>query len=593
MVLPKTPPLTIMAKRKKTIKKKVNPEPEPEVNKDTDQPDEFSDPKYLVDYVLDAMKQAEKATRERRLKWEELWLLFQNKQDYTGKKSWQSKIFIPKIFMHTLRGSALVERAVLQTSTLFKVEIDEEAYKESEIEEGRKNARKVEKKMKNHLNKTNFAESYGEGGVSTFLLGLGCTKRIWNEDETKCQYENTDVFNLFIAPDYVPSVARRPRYMVERKTQPLSDLLEEAGEHPNNYLEGAVDKLETTYAEKQELKTKERMRKGLGDFVPPKQVELLEFWGDIISKDGKQVLRDRLLMVANRTDLIRHHENPFTDKLPPYRLAIPIVYPHRGVAGISLVEGAVPLQYTLNNLINLYMDNLNFTVNKMFEVQKTGLVDPQKAKRIYPGKVFLKNTEQRVVLEVNTTPVGPEVINAIKVVDSELRQATAITEYVEALPSKHKQTLGEIEKKTAESHSFFDVIARRLERNSIGPLIKDTYNLLVQFGDALKGLEGKYIFKAGGLTLLLAEEKLKNNMNFILGAALKSEALVPITDIPGLWKRILTQMNLQDVYKEPPVEEEGGPEGKTPADAEAKAKRDVQQLSPQEQVRLLQTVNAA
>jgi len=101
----------------------------------------------------------------------------------------------------------------------------------------------------------------------------------------------------------------------------------------------------------------------------------------------------------------------------------------------------------------------------MFEMNKGSLVDQQKAKRIYPGKVFLTNTNERAVHEVNTTAVGREVIDAIKVVDGELRQADAITEYVEALPSKHKQTLGEIEKKTAESHGFFDVIARRLERN--------------------------------------------------------------------------------------------------------------------------------
>lgn len=580
-----------MAKRKKkTVKKET--EKSPETTKDSETPEEFSNSTYLVNYVVEAKKVAENATRERRIKWAELWLLFQSKQDYTGKKSWQSKIFTPKIFMHTMRGSALVERAILQTSTLFKVEIDEEKYEEGEYETAREKARKVEKKLKSHLTQSNFVEAYGEGTPSTFLLGFGADKRYWEDDESQCRYESVDVLNLYISPDFMPSVHRRPPYIVERKVMKLADLLTLVEKNKDNYIEEAIDKLQTDYAAKQEIKTKERARRGLSDYSAKNEVEIFEFWGDIISKDGKHVLRDQLLMVANETDLIRHHENPFDDELPPYRLRIPIVYPHRGIAGISLVEGAVPLQYTLNNLINLYMDNLNFTVNKMFEVQKTGLVDQQKVSRIYPGKVFLKNTDQQIVREVNTTPIGPEVINAIKVVDSELRQATAVTEYVEALPSKHKQTLGEIEKKTAEAHSFFDVIARRLERNSIGPLIKDTYNLLVQFSDTLKDLEGKYIFKVGGLTLLLAEEKLKSNMNIILGAVLKSPALAEITDVPGLWKRILTQMNLQDVFQEPP-EEEAGAEEKTPADAEAKARQDVRNLPPKEQIRLLNTMQAA
>lgn len=581
-----------MAKRKKKTQKK-EAEKAPETTKGSETPDEFSDPTYLVNYVVEAKKVAEKAARERRIKWAELWLLYQNKQDYTGKKSWQSKIFTPKIFMHTLRASALVERAVLQTSTLFKVEIDEEEYEEKEHEAAREKARKVEKKLKSHITKSNFVEAYGEGTTSTFLLGFGAVKRYWENGELQCQYESVDVLNLYISPDFMPSIHRRPKHIIERKEKDLAELLEQVEKNKDVYIKEAVDKLETAYAAKQELKTRERTRRGLSDYsAQDKKVEILEFWGDIISKDGKHVLRDQLLMVANESELIRHHENPFEDKLPPYRLTIPIVYPHRGIAGTSLVEGAVPLQYTLNNLLNLYMDNLNFTVNRMFEVQKTGLVDQQKARRVYPGKIFLKSTDQRVVQEISVTPVGPEVINAIKVVDSELRQATAVTEYVEALPSKHKQTLGEIEKKTSEAHSFFDVIARRLERNSIGPLIEDTYNLLVQFSDALKGLEGKYIFKVGGLTLLLAEEKLKSNMNIILGAVLKAPVLAEITDVPGLWKRILTQMNLQDVFQEP-EEEEAGAEGKTPADAEAKAKQDVRQLPPEEQMRLLSTLQVA
>lgn len=582
-----------MAKRKKKTKKEAEKAPE---TKGSEMPEEFSDSTWLVNYVIAAKKQAENASKERRIKWAELWLLFQNKQDYTGKKSWQSKIFTPKIFMHTLRGSSLVERAVLQTSTLFKVEIDEEEYDEGEHEAAREKARKVEKKLKSHLNKTNFAETYGEGTISTFLLGLGAVKRYWEEeeDQEKCKYENTDVLNLFISPDFMPSVHRRPPYMIERKVMKLADLLTLIEKTPDVYITDAVDKLETAYATKQEIKTKERTRRGLSDYSPQdKKVEIFEFWGDIISEDGKHVLRDQLLMVANETELIRHHENSHDDKLPPYRLTIPIVYPHRGIAGTSLVEGAVPLQYTLNNLINLYMDNLNFTVNKMFEVEKTGLVDPQKMPRIYPGKIFLKSVERRVVQEVGVTAVGAEVINAIKVVDSELRQATAITEYVEALPSKHKQTLGEIEKKTAEAHSFFDVIARRLERNSIGPLIEDTYNLLVQFSDTLKGLEGKYIFKVGGLTLLLQEEKLKQSIEATLAAVAKGGIFAEMTDVPLLWKKWLTHLNLQDAFKEPPEEAEVGAEGKTPADAEAKARQDVRNLPPEEQIRLLNTLRAA
>lgn len=571
-------------------RKKKKEEEAPPAVKESEAPEEFSDPQYIIDYVVNAKKEAEKATKERRIKWTELWQLYQNKQDYTDKKSWQSKAFSPKIFTHTIRAAALVEKAALQTSTLFKTEIDEEEYEDPEHEEMREKARQVERKLKSHLEKTNFAECLGENSISAFLLGLGAIKRHWDDDEPKCTYDNTDVLNLFISPDYKPFIHKRPKHIIEYKVMDLAELLAKIEANPEVYKKEAIDKLEGDYAVKQEIKAKERARKGLSDYSPQdKQVGILEFWGDIISKDGKEILRNQLIWVANESKLIRHHENPFKDELPPYRLSIPIVYPHRAIAGTSLVEGAVPLQYSLNNLINLYLDNLNFTVNKMFEMNKIGLVDPQKARRIYPGKVFMKNTNDKVVQEVNTTTVGAEVINAIKVIDGELRQATAITEYVEALPSKHKQTLGEIEKKTAESHGFFDVIARRLERNLIAKLIEDTYNLIVQFSDTFKELQGKYLFKVGGLTLLLQQEKLKQSIEGILEVALKSEILAGMTDMPLLWKKALTQMNLQDVYRDP----EKASANMNPAQAEQKARQDVKNLTPEEQIKLYRRLQGA
>jgi len=575
-----------MAKRNKKREKKTSESPQ--VEKKSEMPDEFNDPQYFIDYVLAAKKEAFQATKERRVKWAELWQLYQNKQDYSNKKEYQAKSFSPKIFMHTIRAAALVERAVLQTATLFKVDIDQEEYEEEEYEDARENARVMERKMKSHLEKTNFAECLGENSISSFLLGLGAVKRRWDDYEPKATFENTDVLNLFISPDYKPFVHTRPKYMVEYMTMDLADLMTKYENNPGNYIKKAIDKLEGDYAKKKELTAQERARRGLSDFSPQdKQLNILEFWGDVVSKDGKKVMRNQLIQVANETDLIRHHDNPFDDELPPWRLSIPIPYPHRGIAGTSLVEGAVQLQYNLNNLLNLYLDNLNFTVNKMFEISTMGLVDPQKARRIYPGKIFLKTTNEKVIHEVGITDVGNEVVQAIRVVDSELRQATAITEYVEALPSKHKQTLGEIEKKTAESHGFFDVIARRMERNLIAPLVKDTYNLILQFKkDYLKGLDGKYIFKVGGLTLMLQQQELKQSINTMLAAVLQNEILAQMTDIPLLWKKALVQTNLQDVYKEPEETEEG----MTAADAEEKARQDVGKLPPEEQIGLLRRI---
>ena len=50
-------------------------------------------------YILNCYQEADDATDHRRDAWRELWNLYQNKQDNSAKMSWQSKTFIPRIYM--------------------------------------------------------------------------------------------------------------------------------------------------------------------------------------------------------------------------------------------------------------------------------------------------------------------------------------------------------------------------------------------------------------------------------------------------------------------------------------------------------------
>ena len=62
-----------------------------------------------------------------------------------------------------------------------------------------------------------------------------------------------------------------------------------------------------------------------------------------------------------------------------------------------------------NNIVNMIADNLNYSVNKVFEYNPTDLKNPQGLTVIYPGKTIPTNVSgQQVVREVVTTPVGAE-----------------------------------------------------------------------------------------------------------------------------------------------------------------------------------------
>ena len=82
----------------------------------------------------------------------------------------------------------------------------------------------------------------------------------------------------------------------------------------------------------------------------------------------EEIKKNQVLMIANDKYIIRKMvDNPFNHGKPPYVLSYAMVYPHRGMSGVSLVEPSAKLQYTYNNILNLYMDNLNLSLdNKMY-----------------------------------------------------------------------------------------------------------------------------------------------------------------------------------------------------------------------------------
>ena len=95
-----------------------------------------------IQYILNLKTEAEDATRDRRQAADELWSLYQNRQDYSRKKDWQSKIFVPKVFMSVEQATSVVKRAIMSPRRLFKLaplDPDDEAAKDArpDVEIGR------------------------------------------------------------------------------------------------------------------------------------------------------------------------------------------------------------------------------------------------------------------------------------------------------------------------------------------------------------------------------------------------------------------------------------------------------------------------
>jgi len=511
---------------------------------------ESTDKERICEYIRDCHKEAEDASKGVRKKWQELWDVYQNKQDYRLKESWQSKMFFPKVWMKVEKAAAEVKRALLQIGKLFKFDIDDsQDFNDEEKEALLEQKPRLEAKFKRALEKSNFSNVISEMCKGAFLLGIGVPKVLW---DSGLNYQNTEALNVFVSPDYKPYEDDRPPYLIEEVEMRLADFKkmakevnDAAGKEIYDWTE--IDRLNEDF---KEIDKRQRALKarGLSQYKDVNKMVLLwHFWGDIINSETQEIEENQLCIVVNKKYLVRRQDNPFSHGGVPHVLTFPLPYPHRGVAGTSLVEPMVKNLYTYNNLANMYVDNMNWSVNKSFEYNPNQLLNPKSVLTIYPGKLIETNTSDQVMKEVPTTPVSRDAITALEFLDREMQESTSVTEFLMSMPSKKTKTLGEVELKTAESKGLFDTIARDLEQNSIRRLLELSYSLLVQFA-GFEPIEGKYIIKVGGLSVLLMQKEQIEKVDAVLERVGKAPFLARMTDIGELWKKYLGILNLQDVY---------------------------------------------
>jgi len=513
---------------------------------------------HEINYILNCKKQAKEASKVQRERWLELWQIYQNYQ-VQKKEKWQSKCFVPKLFMVVERAAGLIERAILQTSKLFKVVLRQSEDVPKDLED---KLPALDKKFKAKLDNSNFANIYSEAAKSGLLLGLSIPKVLWDFEDENLDYENINILNCYISPDYKPFQKANPKYFIEYKEMELTELLQlakktNAQARANIIHTSQLKRIQEDYID-EESRSKIRETQAISHYrMDTKKVGIDEFWGDIPSEDGKKVVKNQLCWLANGKYLIRHQDNPFEHEKIPYIITMPIRYPHRGYAGISIIEAEAKLQYIYNNIINMTVDAMNWRVNPVFQALDTNLKDPEALTTLYPGKIV--HTQQTVdaVKQVTTAPIGSDVFKLLESIDYEMQKGHGITEFIEGTVGKQRKTLGEIEIKTAESQGMFDVIARRLERNSLRPLLELSYELLVQYSKDFDAETKEHIqFKVGGLSVLLLQKRLLDSIEKALMYALKVPELKELTDISILWEKFLSIINLSEVYIEKEEEEE-------------------------------------
>lgn len=178
-----------------------------------------------------------------------------------------------------------------------------------------------------------------------------------------------DPMDVYVDPD--ATCLDDAAYLIHRKTVPLKKLKE----NPNY---SNVDKIQQAEYADQFLDKLSRYENA----TPPKDkhkdlVEVLEYWG----------ADDKLIVIANRSVVLRDTPNPYTHKKIPFVELDDYRDPHRyyGQSELSVID---PLQREINAIRNQRRDYDNLALNPVIRMVPGALRNPNSAV-MAPGNVWM------------------------------------------------------------------------------------------------------------------------------------------------------------------------------------------------------------
>ena len=213
-------------------------------------------------------------------------------------------------------------------------------------------------------NKTFMEPQVGKDDVITFKK---TTKSDVEYDDPTIDI--VDPYDIYVDPD--ATSLDDAAYLIHRKTVPLDDVKDNPNYKNTDQIEG------NSYADQYADKLNRYQNN-----VPEKDkhkdlVEILEYWG----RD------DRLVVVANRSVVLRDTPNPYNHKEIPFVELDDYRDPHRfyGQSELSVID---PLQREINSIRNQRRDYDNLALNPVIRMVPGTLRNPNSAV-MAPGNVWM------------------------------------------------------------------------------------------------------------------------------------------------------------------------------------------------------------
>lgn len=441
----------------------------------------------LIQYVLDSNQATLDAIRPIRDTWDQNWATYNNHFDFSEKLDYQSQNYLPKVKMAIRMMTAILKQSLIKADQFFKFKgLNEESeHLEKDIEDT----------LSRLLDQARFKQkTFGRGTFLGLLENLIVFK-VYPRPLTVAPIHEAQDMEFVITPvsayDFRIDITRRGRFVIHRTKMDFADYKKLAKQ--GVYRKDTVVQLEADFSEIDE-DWKEKNREGVLDTPPPNQrreVELLEFWGDVDDEQGNRKLENITMTVANGKVLARAPmKNPYRHGKPPFVWG-PIFEKYGSTYHEGFTDGVLGIARMINENLNLTLDANTASSIKAFEVNLDFVHNPSSLKSgIYPGKTIQTRgvpPGAQAVKEIQLGEVSQSAQFVQQFLDKEFQNGTGINEFIGGFSTSGSKTATESKIKSGQSQSFTQSIAQNIEDNNLEPVIEMLFSLVLQYNPEILG----------------------------------------------------------------------------------------------------------
>lgn len=446
------------------------------------------DETHYVRFLDDCVKTSVDSMREIRLQQDECWRVYNEEEprNFNFKELWQSKITYPKPFKLVQFGMSMVRKAFDVDFLSIENEADQEA------------ADFWEKLMTVQLSKNyaNFPIQFVDAVGMSLAVGQSMEMIPVYHPGKGLRYILVEPWKIHRDPDAVSRQPQSGLYWIHQEFMPYNALKdwEKSGRFQNIVDIGPGS---SWYSRTPDLTAEQlAQRKGMvySKSAFQKSLQVLEFWGTILSPQGETLLPNATFTGAGGRIIAEPKVSPYpTLRWPGIGFS---ALPHMlRFDGRGLIHGIRSLWYLMCNMMSLHADHLNWSVNPMLEVDISSLVD-QSDTDVYPGKVFQtygSQQGQQVVRAVDLRSAANEMITMLNFYDMRHQDGGLIDYSAMGAPgTKAEVTAREAAQNLEQSMTVVGSMGKNLEDGAINAILAGSETVAINITyDELSMLMGQ------------------------------------------------------------------------------------------------------